>query len=145
MPRPAVRTRPLTRDKIASFVRGHEAVKFLEDLAEDVSTVLPDAVASAGTGPAGPPGPPGPTGPTGPAGPIGPAGPAGGASEAGPLFTYSGGRVSRIDYDSGNYKLFTYTSGVLTRLDYIVGATTTRKTFSYNPDGTLAEIVQTVF
>ena len=52
--------------------------------------------------------------------------------------------LTRIDYDSGNYKTFTYTSGVLTQLDYVVGAVTTRKTFAYNPDGTLASIDQTV-
>lgn len=52
--------------------------------------------------------------------------------------------LTRIDYDSGNYKTFSYTSGVLTQLDYVVGTVTTRKTFNYNPDGTLASIEQTV-
>jgi hypothetical protein len=59
--------------------------------------------------------------------------------------TYTGGLLTRVDYDSGNYKTFTYTSGVLTQLDYVVGATTTRKTFNYNPDGTLSSITQTIF
>lgn len=63
--------------------------------------------------------------------------------EKGPAFTYSGGVVTRIDYDSGNYKLFTYSGGVVTRIDYIRGATTIRKDFTYNLDGTLAYITQT--
>ena len=82
---------------------------------------------------AGIPGPPGPPGPGG-----------GGAGETNPAFTYAAGSVTRIDYASGAYKLFTYTAGVLTQLDYVVGAVTTRKTFTYNPDGTLAAISQAV-
>lgn len=76
-------------------------------------------------------------------GPPGRPGPAGGtAGETNPAFTYAAGRVTRIDYASGAYKLLTYTAGVLTQLDYVVGAVTTRKTFTYNPDGTLAAITQ---
>ena len=65
-------------------------------------------------------------------------------SETGPSLTYTSSILTRIDYDSGNYKTFTYASGVLTQLDYVVGAVTTRKTFNYNPDGSLASIDQTV-
>lgn len=65
--------------------------------------------------------------------------------ESGPAFTYVGGVVTRIDYDSGNYKLFTYSGSVVTRIDYIRGATTIRKDFTYNLDGTLAYITQTEF
>lgn len=68
----------------------------------------------------------------------------GSAAESSPAFTYTSGVVTRIDYASGNYKLFTYTSGLLTQLDYVVGTTTTRKTFTYNPDGTLSSVSQTV-
>ena len=82
---------------------------------------------------AGIPGPPGPPGPEG-----------GGAGETNPAFTYNAGRITRIDYASGAHKLFTYTAGVLTQLDYVVGAVTTRKTFTYNPDGSLASITQAV-
>lgn len=78
-----------------------------------------------------------------PAGPQGAMGPVG-ENEKGPLFTYSGGSVSRIDYDSGNYKLLTYTTGRLTQLDYIKGGLTIRKTFLYNLDGTLNEIVEAI-
>jgi hypothetical protein len=80
---------------------------------------------------------------TGPVGPVGPQGPAADV-ETGPALTYTGGVLTSIAYDSGNYKVFTYTSSVLTQLDYIVGAVTTRKTFNYNLDGTLASIDQTV-
>lgn len=83
------------------------------------------------------------TGPVGPAGPQGPAG-TGANVETGPALTYTSGVLTLITYDSGNYKVFTYTSSVLTQLDYIVGAVTTRKTFNYNLDGTLASIDQTV-
>ena len=73
----------------------------------------------------------------------GPPGPAGGAGEAGPAMTYTSGVLTRVDYDSGNYKLFTYASGVLTQLDYVKGAVTTRLAFTYNPDGSLASVTQT--
>lgn len=66
-------------------------------------------------------------------------------AETGPEFTYSAGELTQIDYDSGNYKLFSYSSGALSRVDYVVGATTYRDDFTYNMDGTLAEITRTVF
>jgi hypothetical protein len=69
--------------------------------------------------------------------------PSAGAAETGPAFTYTDGVVSRIDYDSGNYKLFTYTDGAVTRIDYVrPGTTTIRKDFTYNLDGSLASIDQ---
>lgn len=101
-------------------------------------------------GPAGPQGPKGDTGDTGPQGAQGPAGPAGpkgdpAPTESSPVFTYTDGRVSRIDYASGNYKTFTYTAGVLTQLDYVrPGQATIRRAFAYNPDGTLSSVTQTV-
>lgn len=78
------------------------------------------------------------------AGEQGPAGPPGNSAspEINPVLTYEAGRVSRIDYASGAYKLFTYAAGVLTQLDYVTAAGTTRKTFEYNPDGSLAAIEQ---
>lgn len=66
------------------------------------------------------------------------------ADETGPALTYTDGALTRIDYDSGNYKLFSYTSGVLAQIDYVIGGTTIRKALSYNPDGSLAFITQTV-
>lgn len=77
-------------------------------------------------------------------GPPGPQGPTSGESESGPAMTYTGGALTRVDYDSGNYKLFSYTGGVLTQLDYVKGATTFRSTFNYNPDGTLASVDKVV-
>lgn len=75
---------------------------------------------------------------------VGIPGPRGASApvETGPAFTYAAGQVSRIDYVSGAYKVFTYAGGVLTQLDYVAGGTTTRKTFTHNPDGTLAAITQ---
>lgn len=64
--------------------------------------------------------------------------------ETNPTLSYTSGVLTQIVYDSGNTKTFAYTSGVLTQLDYVVGASTTRKTFNYNPDGTLASINQTI-
>lgn len=110
--------------------------------------------ATGATGPAGPQGLPGEPGPAGPMGPVGPQGAKGDKGDPGtvapdaessPVFSYTDGRVSRIDYASGNYKLFTYTAGVLTQLDHVrVGDTTIRKVFAYNPDGSLASISETL-
>lgn len=75
-----------------------------------------------------------------------PQGPQGepGDNEKGPKFTYSSGKISRIDYDSGNYRVFTYTSGKLSQIDYRKGTQTLRKAIIYNIDGTLDEIVETL-
>lgn len=43
--RPAVKTRGLTRDKLATFLKSHELIKAFEDLSQDVSEVIPDAIA----------------------------------------------------------------------------------------------------
>ena len=76
-------------------------------------------------------------------GPPGRPGPPAASPEAGPAFTYTHGRVSRIDYASGAYKAFTYgAGGELAQLDYVTDAGTTRKSFEYNPDGSLAAIEQ---
>ena len=59
-----------------------------------------------------------------------------------PVYTYSGGNLSRIDYPSGNYKLFTYSGSRLTQLEYFLAGRTVTKVFSYNLNGTLASISQ---
>jgi len=93
-------------------------------------------------GPAGPAGPQGPTGPQGPQGEPGAPAP---EAEQSPVFTYTAGVVTRIDYASGNYKLFTYTAGALTQLDHVrTGEQTIRKVFAYNPDGSLASITESL-
>lgn len=64
--------------------------------------------------------------------------------EVNATFTYTDGQVTRIDYASGAYKTFTYVDGLLTQLDLVRDGTTIRKAFSYNPDGTLASMTQTI-
>lgn len=63
--------------------------------------------------------------------------------EINPVITYTNGIVTRIDFDSGNYKLFTYTNGLLTRVDYHKGAQVLRKDLVY-VDGRLSQIIDTV-
>jgi hypothetical protein len=64
-------------------------------------------------------------------------------SEKGPAFTYSGGLVSRIDYDSGAYKTLAFSGGKLSQVDYIKDGATIRKVFVYDNSGKLTEIIQT--
>ena len=67
--------------------------------------------------------------------------------ETDPAFTYTSGRITRIDYDSGNYKLLSYdalNNYRISRVDYIRGALTTRKDFVYT-GSVLTEITQTDF
>ena len=60
------------------------------------------------------------------------------------VFTYSGGNLTRIDYDNGNYKTFVYVDGTLTQTNFFrVGRTTITKDFTYNPDGTVNTITRT--
>jgi hypothetical protein len=42
--RPQVKTKPVTRDKLAAFLPNHELIRAFENLTRDVSEVLPDAV-----------------------------------------------------------------------------------------------------
>lgn len=73
-----------------------------------------------------------------------PGEPGEGASEIGPEFTWVSGVLTRVDYDSGNYKLLTYLFGKLSQLDYVKGLQTIRKTFNYNLDGTLQSVDQAI-
>jgi hypothetical protein len=59
-----------------------------------------------------------------------------------PVFTYTSGLLTRVDYASGNYKLLTYTGSVLTQLVYVLPGRTVTKAFTYNLDGSLASISQ---
>lgn len=43
--RPDVKTRSLTRNKLATFLNSHELIKAFEDMSQDVSEVIPDAIA----------------------------------------------------------------------------------------------------
>jgi YD repeat-containing protein len=77
-------------------------------------------------------------------GPPGPAGNAG-SEEVDPLFSYSSGRLSLITYESGNTRAFSYNlGGQLTSEVYLAPPLTYTKTFTYNLDGTLSGIVETV-
>lgn len=80
---------------------------------------------------------------------VGIQGPAG-ASNAppiNPVFSYSGGALSRVDYSDGSFKALEYDAGHGDRLDYVDftrGATTTRKTIAYNGDGTVHAVTASV-
>ena len=65
------------------------------------------------------------------------------APDKSPVFTYTSGLVTRVDYASGAYKIFTYSGTTLTQLQYFLPGRTITKAFSYNIDGTLASINQT--
>ena len=118
--------------------------------------------------PGGPPGPPGPPGSTGspgspgtdgtdgingvdgapgiqgPPGLQGPPGPAGDevATPINPVFTYTDGRLTEINYDDGLYKLLAYNGDQLSTLIYYDGFNTILKTFNYT-DGILTSITET--
>lgn len=65
------------------------------------------------------------------------------SGESNPVFTYTDGLITRIDYASTNYKVLTYASGLLTQLDYVIGSTTKRKTFNYDANDNLLSIIET--
>jgi hypothetical protein len=78
-------------------------------------------------------------------GPRGPAGPAGDALPTSPTFTYTDGWLTAVVYADGTTKALSYTAGRLAQVDTLrPGLPTMRKTLSYNPDGTLASLLQTV-
>lgn len=76
---------------------------------------------------------------------VGPPGPAGGGDDLiNPVLTWAAGRLVRVDYEGGAFKTLAYSDGQLATLDTSrPGQPTLRKTFSYNPDGTLAAVTQT--
>lgn len=79
----------------------------------------------------GPPGPPGSG--TGPSAPTS------------PTFTYTEGWLTAVMYADGTTKALNYTDGRLAQVDTLrPGLPAMRKTLSYNPDGTLASVLQTV-
>lgn len=73
----------------------------------------------------------------------GPAGPAGDAPPISPTLTWAAGKLASIVYADGSTKTFDYTGDRLASLDYLrTGYPGARKTFTYNPDGTLAAVAQ---
>lgn len=79
-------------------------------------------------------------------GPPGPPGTGDGSSApTSPTFTYTGGWLTAVVYADGTTKALSYTDGQLAQVDTLrPGLPTVRKTLSYNPDGTLASVLQTV-
>lgn len=78
---------------------------------------------------------------------IGPPGPPGG-TEAAPVsrsLSWSAGQLVGVAYADGRSKAFAWSGEQLTRVDRITpGQPTQRADLSYNPDGTLAAIAQSV-
>lgn len=74
---------------------------------------------------------------------VGEPGPPGDAGPTNPVFTWSGGVLSAVTYGDGSTKALIWSAGRLEQLDFArPGRPTVRKTFSYNPDGTLAAVTQ---
>jgi hypothetical protein len=65
------------------------------------------------------------------------------APDKSPVFTYTSGLLTRIDYAGGNYKTLTYSGSILTQTQYVLPGRTVTKAFTYNGDGSLALISQT--
>ena len=78
---------------------------------------------------------------------IGPPGPPGGA-EAAPIsrtLNWVAGQLVGVTYADGGSKTFTWATDRLEQIDFLrPGLAGSRKTLSYNPDGTLAAIAQSV-
>lgn len=63
-----------------------------------------------------------------------------------PSFVWSAGKITSITYSDGSTKTLTWSADRIERIDFVrVGVENVRKDFNYNPDGTLASIVQSNF
>jgi len=93
-----------------------------------------------GQGALGPQGPPGVDGQDGEPGPQGPPG-EGVVVPKNPVFTYVDGRLVRVDYDDGLFKVLTYDGDRLSTLEYYDGENFILKTFNYT-DGILTSITE---
>ncbi len=75
----------------------------------------------------------------------GSAAPAQPAAPTSPVFTYTDGLLTSASYSDGSIKTMSYAAGQLTRVDFArPGQPTTRKTLTYNPDGTVGAVVESV-
>ena len=92
------------------------------------------------------------SGTQGPAGPKGDKGDKGDKGEEGqssekpknPVFSYTLGKLTRIDYDAGAFKNFTYDiSGLLTNIEFFFDGVTRLKTFNYT-SGVLTSIDEVI-
>ncbi len=68
----------------------------------------------------------------------------GGQKEVDPVFGYTDGVLTRIDYASGNYRLLSYTYGLLTYIDYVTAGGATRKTLNRDGQGVLVSVTESV-
>ena len=59
--------------------------------------------------------------------------------DQGKTLTYTNDKLTRIDFDNGDFKTLSYTNGILTTLVSNIGSTTTTKTFTYT-NGKLTSI-----
>lgn len=65
--------------------------------------------------------------------------------ERNPVFTWTDGRVTRIDYASGAYKVLTYNpNDTLNTTSTVNAFFTLTKTFHYNVNGSISHITETV-
>lgn len=65
------------------------------------------------------------------------------AMPSSPSFTWATGKLISISYGDGSTKSLTWSADKLQQIDFVrAGVGTTRKQFTYNPDGTLAAVAQ---
>ena len=57
-----------------------------------------------------------------------------------PAMTYTLGLLTRIDYDSGEFKVLSYSAGVLNTVQLNDSGVITTKTINYNEDGSVSSI-----
>jgi len=72
--------------------------------------------------------------------------PGGGSADPhSPTFAWVADRLASATYSDGSVKTFAWAGDVLTQMDYArPGLPTVRKTLTYNPDGSLSAVIQTV-
>lgn len=61
-----------------------------------------------------------------------------------PTMTYAGETLIRIDYASSAYKILNYTGDILTSVDFYKDSVIYRKTLSYDLDGKLLHITESI-
>ena len=122
------------------------AVTF-RDLTDDIEftqTIIGGGGSGGTSGPTGPQGPQGPQGLTGNPGIDGIDGEDAVENFIEPTLTYTGTKLTRIDYSTGFYKLLTYTGDQLQEIQILDGlGYSLTKTFSYDTNGRLIAIAET--
>lgn len=73
------------------------------------------------------------------------AGGGGGEDYKNPTYTYTGDDLTRIDYSTGEYQVMTYNAdGDVLTIDVTDSEGTTRHTFTYNIDGSLHNVTESI-